>query len=191
MTASAFAAESAASAASVPAHPAATEHLPFFITPPGQTDTLMVAMAIILALSVVMFGSVYFRLHSLPERIAHRGKKMQFEIVAVLGLISLFTHQHIFWIIGLMLALVDLPDFSGYFGRIAGSVERIAGVPPGQGDVGVKRGIGDELVPDDSIAVAATDGGSHDAPREPPLKHGDGLPPTAKRPELAATGTRG
>src|SRR5499433_2279098 len=129
------------------AHPVATHHLPWFITAPGETDVLMVVMAWILLGSVLGVGILFFRLHTLPERIAHRGKKMQFEIVAVLGLISLFTHQHIFWIIGLMLALVDLPDFSGYFGRIAGSVERIAVVPPGQGDVGVKRGIGDELVP--------------------------------------------
>jgi hypothetical protein len=31
-----------------------------------------------------------------------------------------------FWIAGLMLALVDLPDFGTPLGRIAGSVERIA-----------------------------------------------------------------
>ena len=42
---------------------------------------------------------------------AHKSQKLQFEIVAVLGLISLFTHMHIFWIAGLLLALIDLPDF--------------------------------------------------------------------------------
>jgi len=52
--------------------------------------------------------------------------KLQFEIVAVLGLLALFTHIHLFWIAGLMLALVDLPDFGTPLGRIAGSVERIA-----------------------------------------------------------------
>jgi hypothetical protein len=46
--------------------------------------------------------------------------------VAVLGLISLFTHMHIFWIVGLLLALIDLPDFSTPLTRIAGSVQKIA-----------------------------------------------------------------
>src|SRR5262245_32885122 len=172
-------------------HPAATHHLPAFITAPGETDVLLVGMAVFLMLAVVMFGVIYFRLHSLPERIAHRGHKLQFEIVAVLGLISLFTHQHIFWIIGLLLAVIDLPDFSGLFGRIAGSVERIAGVPPGMGDAGVKHGVGDEMVPDEHDAAAAADGSPHDVPRETPPRHGDALPAAAKRRELAATGTRG
>jgi hypothetical protein len=51
---------------------------------------------------------------------------LQFEIVAVLGLLALFTHMHIFWVAGLLLALIDFPDFGGWLGRIAGSVERIA-----------------------------------------------------------------
>src|SRR5246127_514213 len=115
------------------AHPVATEHLPSFITAPGETDVLMVVMAIILILSVVGFGVFFLRLHTLPERIAHRGHKLQFEIVAVLGLIALFTHMHIFWVIGLMLALVDLPDFGTPLNRIAGSTEKMAGLKPGEG----------------------------------------------------------
>jgi NADH:ubiquinone oxidoreductase subunit 5 (subunit L)/multisubunit Na+/H+ antiporter MnhA subunit len=71
-----------------PLHPAATHHLPSFITAPGETDWLMVVMAVVLALSVLMFGILFFRLHSLPERMAHRTHKLQFEIVAVLCLIS-------------------------------------------------------------------------------------------------------
>jgi hypothetical protein len=118
-------------------HPAASEHLPLFITAPGNTDVLMVAMAVLLALSILMFGILFFRLHTLPERMAHRTHKLQFEIVAVLGLIALFTHEHIFWIAGLLLALIEIPDFSGWFGRIAGSVEKIAGIKPGQGAVEV------------------------------------------------------
>jgi hypothetical protein len=109
-------------------HPAATEHLPSFITAPGETDVLMVAMGIVLALAVLGFGILFLRLHTLPERIAHRSHKLQFEIVAVLGLIALFTHKHIFWVAGLLLALVDLPDFGTSLSRIAGSVEKMAGI---------------------------------------------------------------
>src|SRR6476620_6251139 len=115
-------------------HPAATQHLPSFITPPGETDVLMVIMSLFLVLMVVMFGILFLRLHTLPERMAHKSQKIQFEIVAVLGLIALFTHMHIFWIAGLLLAMIDLPDFGNSLGRIAGSAEKIAGLGPGEGD---------------------------------------------------------
>jgi hypothetical protein len=107
-------------------HPMTPHHLPFYVVKPGETDVLMIAMGIFLILAVLGVGNIYLRLHSLPERMAHKGQKLQFEIVAVLGLISLFTHMHIFWIAGLLLALVDLPDFSTPLTRIAGSVEKIA-----------------------------------------------------------------
>ena len=114
-------------------HPAAPHDLPAFITAPGETDVLMVAMAVIMLLAVVMFGLVFLRLHTLPERMAHKSQKIQFEIVAVLGLIALFTHMHIFWIAGLLLALIDLPDFGSSLGRIADSTETMAGIKPGSG----------------------------------------------------------
>lgn len=50
-------------------------------------------------------------LHSLLERMAHKSQKLQFEFVAVLGQISLFTGMNAFWIAGLLLALIDIPDF--------------------------------------------------------------------------------
>ncbi|WP_340054729.1 hypothetical protein, partial [Pseudomonas sp. JAI120] len=65
-------------------------------------------------------------LHSLPERMAHKTQKLQFEVVAVLGLVALFTHEHIYWIVALVLALIELPDFGTPLRSIAGSVERIA-----------------------------------------------------------------
>ena len=110
-------------------HPAASEHLPSFITAPGETDVLMVVMSIFLLLFVLTLGILYFRLHALPERFAH--KKAQFEIVCVLALLAMFTHMHIFWIAGLLLALIDFPDFSGPLRRIAGSTEKIAAKEPG------------------------------------------------------------
>jgi hypothetical protein len=57
---------------------------------------------------------------------AHKSQKLQFEIVAVLGLLALFTHIHLFWIAALLLALIDLPDFGTPLRSIAGSVEKIA-----------------------------------------------------------------
>ena len=115
---------------SEPLHPAAPHHLPGFITAPGDTDGLMIGVGIFLILAVVGVGNLYLHLHSLPERMAHKSKKLQFEIVAVLCLLSLFTHNHLYWVIGLFLALVDLPDFLSPLRQIAGSVDKLAGVPP-------------------------------------------------------------
>jgi hypothetical protein len=114
-------------------HPATPHHLPSFITTPGETDVLMVVMGFVLLLAILMFGILFFRLHSLPERVAHKSHKIQFEVVAVLCLIALFTHMHIFWVAALLLAIIDVPDFGGSLARIAGSAEKIAGVRPGEG----------------------------------------------------------
>jgi hypothetical protein len=114
-------------------NPAAPHHLPAFIAGPGETDVFMVVMAVVLIVAVLAIGLLFLRIHTLPERIAHKGHKLQFEIVAVLGLLALFTHVHLFWVIGLLLALIDIPDFGGALGRMAGSLEKIAGIPPGEG----------------------------------------------------------
>ena len=111
---------------SAQAHPAAPHHLPAFITAPGETDVLLVVTAVMLIVIVLIFGNLFLKLHTLPERLAHKGHKLQFEIVAVLGLLALFTHIHAFWVAGLLLALVDLPDFGTPLGRMASSLERIA-----------------------------------------------------------------
>ena len=87
-----------------PIHPASSGHLPSFVTAPGETDVLMVVMAVILVVFVLMAGLVYFRLHALPDRFAH--KKVHYEIVCILGLLAMFTHVHIFWIAGLLLAVI-------------------------------------------------------------------------------------
>jgi hypothetical protein len=117
----------------IPMNPAAPGHLPSFITAPGETDILMVVTAVILAVSILGFGILFFRLHNLPEQMAHKSKKAQLEIVSILCLIGLLTHIHAFWIAALLLAFIDLPDFPGWLGRIAVSVERMAGQKPGEG----------------------------------------------------------
>ena len=161
-------------------HPAASHHLPAFITPPGETDVLMVVMGVFLALIVVMFGVLFLRLHSLPDQIAHKSHKLQAEIVGVLCLIALFTHMHIFWIAGLLLALIDIPDFGGSLARIAGSAEKMAGLKPGEGLVDL---------PEETIAPYK------DATHEPHETIADVKPretPTVvpARPELAAASKR-
>jgi NADH:ubiquinone oxidoreductase subunit 5 (subunit L)/multisubunit Na+/H+ antiporter MnhA subunit len=164
-------------------HPAASHHLPSFITAPGETDVLMVVMAVVLVVAVLMFGVLFLTLHTLPERIAHKAHKLQFEIVAVLGLLALFTHMHIFWVIGLLLALIDIPDFGGWLSRIAGSVEKIA------------TNKSDESGPQEprkDIASIKTNDGAATTPREDIasiIRRGDGT--AAIGPVLTQAGKRG
>jgi hypothetical protein len=166
-----------------PLNPAASDHLPSFITAPGQTDVLMVLMGIVLALTVLMFGIVFLRLHTLPERLAHKSQKVQFEIVAILGLIALFTHMHIFWIIGLLLALIELPDFSTPLKRLVESVEKIADEKPG---------VGSAEVPPDTAAVVAKAAEAAAVPLQtrdaPGLGDGGATPPISSA--IGQTGRR-
>lgn len=115
--------------------------MPWFISGPHEGDPLYVITTIFVIAAIVGLGILFFTLHSLPERLGH--KKMQFEVVAVLGLLSLFTHVHAFWVAGLLLALVDLPDLVGPWKRMATSLEKMSGiVPPDDGDAaaGLSRG---------------------------------------------------
>jgi len=125
-------------------HPMAPHHLPFYVAKPGETDVWMIVMAVFLILTVLAVGNLYLHLHSLPERMAHKSQKLQFEVVAVLGLLALFTHIHLFWIAALLLALIDLPDFGTPLRSIAGSVEKIA---DSAGDGTGNTEIADEVAP--------------------------------------------
>jgi len=104
-----------------------------FVAAPGETDVLMVVMGLFLALTVMLFGVFFLRLHSLPDQIAHKSHKLQAEIVGVLCLIALFTHMHVFWVAALLLAMIDVPDFGTSLGRIADSTETMAGRKVRQG----------------------------------------------------------
>ena len=114
-------------------HPMGPHHLPFYLAPGSGTDVLMVVVGIFLVATLIWVGTLYLRLHSLPERMAHKSEKLQFEIVAILGLLALFTHIHLFWVAGLLLAMIDIPDFGTPLRSIAGSVEKIADTMPDTG----------------------------------------------------------
>ena len=137
-------------------HPAAPHQLPFFLPGPDGSDPVMVGAGVFLLAAVVAFGLLFLRLHTLPERLAHRSQKLQFEVVAVLGLLALFTHQHVFWVAGLLLALIDLPDFGTPLRRIAGSVESMAGIPPGEGATAADEAERNRKAADDRHGERAT-----------------------------------
>jgi hypothetical protein len=139
-------------------HPLTPHHLPFYFAKPGETDWLMIVTGIFLIVAVLGVGNLYLQLHSLPERMAHKSQKLQFEIVAVLGLLALFTHIHLFWIAALLLALIDLPDFGTPLNSIAGSVEKIADQT---GEAGKAE------TPDEEEAASAPDTDERDVPSIP------------------------
>ena len=115
-------------------HPAAVGHLPAFITGPNQTDYLFVVTVILVIGAVLLVGNLYLRIHALPEHMAHRGNKIQLEVVSVLALLALFTHIHLFWIAALLLAFIPIPDFATPIASMARSLEKLAGQQARPGD---------------------------------------------------------
>jgi hypothetical protein len=108
-------------------NPIATTHLPFFITAPGDTDVLFNVTLVFVVACIVLTGVVFLTIHSLPERMAHKSKKVLLDLIALLCLLALLTHEHLFWFIAIVLAFIDIPDFLTPVTRIAKSVETMAG----------------------------------------------------------------
>ena len=74
-------------------HPLASHNLPWFTPGADGSDPLFTFATLSVVAAVALLGVLFFTLHSLPERLGH--KKLQFEIVAVLGLLSLPTPMSI------------------------------------------------------------------------------------------------
>jgi hypothetical protein len=106
--------------------PVAIGHLPGFAPVPGQVDILYVVVVVFVLVMILVIGNLYFRLHALPEQMAHRANRIQFEIVAILALISLFTHNTLFWIAALLLAFIEFPDISTPSASISRSLENLS-----------------------------------------------------------------
>ncbi len=114
-------------------NPIATTHVPFFITPPGQTDVLFNVTLVLLVACIILTGVVFLTIHSLPERMAHKSQKILLDLIALLCLLALLTHEHLFWFAAIVLAFIDIPDFLTPVNRIASSVESMAGQEAGDG----------------------------------------------------------
>jgi hypothetical protein len=138
-------------------HPMGPHHLPFYLASGDGTDILLVVMGIFLVAILIGVGTLYLRLHSLPERMAHKSEKLQFEIVAILGLLALFTHIHLFWVAGLLLAMIDIPDFGTPLRRIAGSVAKIADTQSNAGVESEQETTSAVIPPADALTPIADD----------------------------------
>ncbi len=71
-------------------------------------------------------GNLYFKLHAVPEHLAHKHNNTQLQIITVLTILALFTHNNILWVAALLLAVVRLPDFATPINSIAKSLEHLA-----------------------------------------------------------------
>jgi len=63
---------------------------------------------------------------------AHKSKKILLDLIALLCLLALLTHEHLFWFIAIVLAFIDIPDFLTPVNRIAKSMESLAGQEAGE-----------------------------------------------------------
>lgn len=144
-------------------HEGAPHHLPGFITPPGETDTLFVIIVIGVLLIIIMAGNFYFKLHALPEKMAHSANSTQLQLVGVLALLAMFTHNNIFWVAALLLAAMRLPDFSTPLGTIADHLGTIS-----------KRL---EKAPERAVSAAPDQVAAPDIPRDWPVSPPPASPP--------------
>ncbi|WP_246143282.1 hypothetical protein [Colwellia echini] len=92
----------------------------------ANSDPLMTIMAFTLVGLILIGGVLYFKLHAAPEHIAHGKNHTQIQLITVLTLLALFTHNSIFWVAALVMAVVELPDFLTPLKSIAKSLATIA-----------------------------------------------------------------
>lgn len=106
-------------------HPLAPHHLPPYFAGPDGSDSLFTMMVFLVVGVVVLLGVFYFTLHSLPERMAHRGNATQLQLISILCILALFTHNNLFWVLALVLAAFRPPDFATPLNSMAQSLQNL------------------------------------------------------------------
>lgn len=107
-------------------HPMAPHELPQFIPSADGSDLLLTLLIFTLIIGLIAAGAFYLYLHSLPEKLAHGNHRVQFEVVGILALLALFTHNNLFWVAALLLAVVRFPDYVTPLESLADSAKRLA-----------------------------------------------------------------
>ena len=106
-------------------HPLAPHSLPSFIGAADGSDPLFSAIIFIVVLIVLGIGVFYLKLHAIPEQLAHKHSNTQSQLIMVLALLALFTHNNVFWVAALILALLKLPDFVTPLNSISESLKKL------------------------------------------------------------------
>ena len=107
-------------------HPMAPEHLPGYFAAADGSDSLFTMMVFFVLAIVLLLGVAYFTLHALPERMAHKGNSAQLQLISILAMLALFTHNNLFWVAALVLAAFRPPDLVGPLNSIAQSLQNLA-----------------------------------------------------------------
>ena len=106
-------------------HPLAPHSLPPFVGGADGSDPLFSAIIFIVIIAVLGIGVLYLKLHAIPEQLAHKHSNTQSQLIMVLALLALFTHNNIFWVAALILALLKLPDFLTPINSISESLKKL------------------------------------------------------------------
>ena len=106
-------------------HPLAPHSLPPFVGAADGSDPLFSAIIFIVILAVLGVGVFYLKLHAIPEQLPHKHGNTQSQLIMVLALLALFTHNNIFWVAALILALLKLPDFLTPINSISDSLKKL------------------------------------------------------------------
>ena len=134
-------------------HPMATGHIPDYVVAADGSDYLFTFMVFFTVGLILLLGIGYFTLHSLPERMAHESNHSQFQVVGILALIALFTHNNVFWVLAVVVAGFRFPDYLSPMESIAQSLARLAGFKPSESDFAT---VPEEEAPVAEPAVADT-----------------------------------
>lgn len=104
-------------------HSQAPHYLPGFLPGADGSDGLFTVVVVFVIALVLGIGVLYFTVHALPEKMAHKANSTQLQLIGVLTLLALFTHNNLFWVVALLLAAVRLPDIMTPLNSIARSLE--------------------------------------------------------------------
>ena len=135
-------------------HPAAPHHLPVYIPRPDGSDPLFTVVVVSIVILCLLAGVLYFKLHSLPEHMGEKANSTQLQLISVLAILALFTHNNAFWVLALLVAAVRLPDYLTPLQTIATSLGKIAAHQS-------------EPAPPDASAVAPGGSGAPTGPAAP------------------------
>lgn len=106
-------------------HPMATGHIPSYVTQADGSDFLLTFMFVFTVVVIILIGVGYFTLHSIPEKIAHESNHPQFQLVGILALLALFTHNGLFWVAAILVAGFQFPDVAAPLRAIADAIRSL------------------------------------------------------------------
>lgn len=106
-------------------HSLAPHHIPGFLPGPDGSDPLFTTVVIVLLIVLLVAGTLYFKLHSLPEHYGEKHNSTQLQLISILAVLALFTHNNAFWILALLIAAIKIPDFLTPLKTIASSLAKL------------------------------------------------------------------